>query len=109
MDFKAALAGYEAELVPLKAQLPGQTEPVYYRTMSVAMGDRVARKTKAAGNIEDGEKLAIVLVECLLDKDGNRLLDASDKQAMMQLPVGLMVDMVNEIQATPSIEDAEGN
>lgn len=110
MDIKTAMQGLPGDLAELSTTLPGQTEPAYYKPMTLGLSDKIARRINAGAVQGDGEKLAITLALCVLDKDGNRVFDDGDIRMLMErVPQQLLLDIVNEVNEPPDIEAAEGN
>ena len=110
MDIKQALQNFDLRLTEIKTRLPGQDEPAYYKPVTLAQSDRINAMIDADGAQGDGAKLALTIMECVLDKDGAKVFDLGDKGFLLnQVPQSVLLDIVNEISATPSIEDAEGN
>ena len=111
MNIKEAIRAQALDLIEMQTRLPGQTEPVYFKPMTLAMSDRIERECSAKGDAAFGYKLATSLVLCVLDKNGNRVFDAGDKHALMnEVPQDKLVEMCNEISGSPpSLEDAEKN
>lgn len=110
MDIKQALKGLELDLREIKTRLPGQTEPAWFKPLTLQVSDRIARQVNMLDHPTDGDKLVITVVTCVLDKDGKPVFDKGDKQFLhSRVPQDILIDIVNEIGENSSLEDAEGN
>jgi len=110
MDMKQAMSGLALELTEINTQIPGQTEPAYYKPMTLGASDKIARFIKKKGVEGDGQKLAITVIQSVCDAEGKPLFTMGDERMLLQsVPQQILIDIVNEISSTPDIEAAEGN
>lgn len=110
MDLKAALQQQENEPIEIKTRIQGQTEPAYYKPMTLADHDKIQRTIKVDGKGSEGAALAITLIQKVIDKKGQKLFKPGDKDWLMNsVPQGVLLDIVNEISRVPTIEEAEKN
>jgi hypothetical protein len=110
MDMKEAAQAYALELTEIKTRLPGQDTPAYYKPATLAHSAKLNRRMKAEGVTEDAEKLAVTFIESVLDAEGKPLFDRKDRHFVMNgIPQDVILDIVNEISSSTTIEDAEGN
>ena len=110
MDLKQALQQFDRKLIEIQTKLPGQTDACYFRPQTLAQSDRVAAMIEADASTGDGAKLALTIIESVLDKEGDKVFSLGDKSFLMnECPQQPLIDIINEMAATPTIEDAEGN
>ena len=111
MNIKEAMQGIALDLIELSILLPGQTEPAYYKPMTLAMSDKIEAQCRAKGDASPGYKLATSIVLCLVDQDGDAIFSAADKNLLMsKVPQSVLIDIVNEMSGdVPTLEEAEGN
>jgi hypothetical protein len=113
MDMLEAAQAVKIELTVLKTKFPGQTEPAYFKPLSLAESDRLARFIKLEGgdDASDGDRVALTFIDRIVDATGKKIFKPSHKTMLLEkIPLHFLVDSVNEISSSvPTIEEAEKN
>ena len=108
MDLKEALSS-PLDLVEMQTKVPGQDTATYFKPMTCADHDKIARYREKEGG-GDGMALVLTLIHKVVDDKGTPLFTMADKQLLYKrTPNAILVAMVNEIAAGPTIEEAEKN
>lgn len=110
MDIKEALQKYQDQPLIKLASDVGQSQPAYYRPITLADHDKVKRHMKAANTESEGVSLVLTIIFKMLDGTGKPIFGIDDKKWLLEkVPQMILAEIVNEMAAVTSIEDAEKN
>ena len=111
MDIKQALAACDLGLVELKARLPGQTEPAFYRVKTLKDSEKMEARLKVMGDdCTSADKVASAIIVMVRDKDDKPVFSVGDREALVRnAPEYVLLEWLEQINSGPSIEGAEGN
>jgi hypothetical protein len=112
MNLKDAL-NRNLELRELQTRVPGQDELAYSYPVTLAETDMIAYKAKKLsgdGEPSQGLTLALTVITKVVDAEGNPIFNDGDRTLLMKkVPQETIIDLVNEMAASVTIEESEGN